>query len=341
MLQNTILLPDVWQDLPLSSVATLAPIQKLDWPIATAQAVEIFVKREDLLHPALGGNKFYKLFHHVKKFRRSGKTYMASFGGAYSNHLYALAALGKACEIPTLGFVRGYEPKQLSPTLQDAIHSGMKVSFLPGPDYRRLSALPTSERDWFAQFPAAYFIPEGGGDLTGAHGCADWAYSGVTQCEQQFGIQLTHLALAAGTGGTLSGVLSVAGKRIVHGFLALKGDGPQQASFKNKVLTQAKTLFQKSELNLPFNPRLILESSYHCGGYAKFPSYLQAFVEVFTSECGVPLDRVYTAKLFWGLKHAIETGQIACGSSVLVFHTGGLQGNRPLLDANSGHQSIA
>jgi len=335
MLQNTILLPDTWQDLPLSSVATLAPIQKLDWPIASQRGVDIFVKREDLLHPALGGNKFYKLFHHIKKFQRSGKTSIASFGGAYSNHLYALAALGELCNIPTQGFVRGHEPKQLSPTLQDGIRWGMEVSFLPGSDYRRLSALPTSEQEWFAQFPDAYFIPEGGGDLTGAQGSAGWAHSGITHCEQHFDTRLTHLAVAAGTGGTLSGILSVAGRRMVHGFLALKGSGPEQEAFKNKVLTQAKTLFKKSELNLPFNPRLILESSYHCGGYAKFPPYLQAFVDAFAFECSVPLDRVYTAKMFWGLKHAIEAGQIASGSSVLVFHTGGLQGNRPLMGAHS------
>ena len=101
-------------------MARLAPVQRLNWQLAEECGLEVVMRREDLLHPRLGGNKFYKLAGHIDAFRRSGAHCLLSFGGAFSNHLYALAAAGHELGIPTVGIVRGERPKSLSPTLQDA-----------------------------------------------------------------------------------------------------------------------------------------------------------------------------------------------------------------------------
>lgn len=316
------MLPPDWSDLPLSRVAQLAPLQLLHWPLLNDLGIEIAVKREDLLHPQLGGNKFYKLHGHLAAFRQSGASALLSFGGAFSNHLYALAAAGQALAVPTVGIVRGERLQRLSPTLADAAAMGMQLEFVPRAQYRH-----KDEPEWQAQlrarFKDAYCLPEGAGDVTGAAGCAVWTRQTLSLSPSR-----PHLiCLAAGTGGTAAGVLAASPVPVV-GFLALKGRAEELAAMRHKILAQAETVVAPNSSERGPLPSLFLESNYHCGGYAKFPLELREFTARFEADTGLPLDPVYTAKLFWGIAHKARSGHWQPGTRILVLHTGGLQGRR-------------
>ena len=318
------LLPPDWPELPLDQVARLAPVQRLHWPMMARLGLEVAVKREDLLHPQLGGNKFYKLSGHLRAFRQSGAPALLSFGGAFSNHLYALAAAGRVLGVPTIGVVRGERPAVLSPTLQDVAAMGMQLEFVSRTEYRR-----KDEVDWQVQLRRrmgdAYWLPEGAGDLTGAGGCAVWARQALNLCPWQ----PDAVCVAAGTGGTVAGVL--AGSQVpVYAFLALKGGAEEVAILRRKIVSQTQALIAPNSSHHQLPPSLFLESNYHCGGYARFPSELRQFVAHFEAETGVPLDPVYTAKLFWGIAHKAQNGFWQPGTRILVLHTGGLQGRRGL-----------
>jgi 1-aminocyclopropane-1-carboxylate deaminase len=303
-------------------VARLAPVQILRWPLLEQLGVEVAIKREDLLHPQLGGNKFYKLHGHLRAFRQSGATSLLSFGGAFSNHLYALAAAGRALAVPTIGVVRGQSPRELSPTLKDVAAMGMHLEFISRTEYRCKEdadwQLPMRER-----FAGSYWIGEGAGDLIGVAGCAAWAQAALALAPWR----PDALCLAAGTGATAAGVLA-ASPVPVHAFLALKGSPGEVADTRQKILAFAQSLLASdSTLPRPL-PSLFLESNYHCGGYARFPEELRRFMAGFEAETALLLDPVYTAKLFWGIANMARSGLWRPGTRILVLHSGGVQGRR-------------
>jgi 1-aminocyclopropane-1-carboxylate deaminase len=306
--------------LPLADVARLAPVQRLNWQLAEECGLEVVMRREDLLHPRLGGNKFYKLAGHIDAFRRSGAHCLLSFGGAFSNHLYALAAAGHELGIPTVGIVRGERPKSLSPTLQDAADQGMELVFISRAEYRR-----KADPQWLAQlrhrFADAYVIPEGGGDALGSTGCMAWATAAAAASPWRPDV----ICVAAGTGGTAAGVLAAGVSAQVEAFLVLSGTSAEVADMQTEIVTRACTLTAKERVKLP---SFHLETNYACGGYARLPSPLRHFMAAFEEETGVPLDPVYTAKMMWGIAHKAREGQWPPGTRILVLHSGGLQGRR-------------
>lgn len=316
------LLPSTWPSLPLADVARLAPVQTLHWPLLNDLGIEIAIKREDLLHPQLGGNKFYKLDGHLRTFAAAGAQSLLSFGGAYSNHLYALAAAGQALAIPTLGVIRGERPPVFGATLADLTAMGMQLVFVSREEYRSKED-PAWQVAMRRRFPDAYWIAEGGGDLIGARGCALWATAALDMCPWP----ADRICLATGTGGTAAGVL--AGSQVpVHAFLALKGEQSEVITLENKILTQARRLRASMPDQRQDLPSLYLESNYHCGGYARFPAQLREFTAKFEAETALPLDPVYTAKLFWGIADKARSGHWSPGTRILVLHSGGLQGKR-------------
>ncbi len=316
------LLPEHWPALPIAQVARLAPVQTLRWAQVEACGIQVAVKREDLLHPHLGGNKFYKLHGHLRIASSVAARSILSFGGAFSNHLLALAAAGAALKVPTLGVVRGDRPADLSPTLRDAAALGMELVFISRAEYRRKEDAQW-QADLRARFPGSYWIPEGGGDLTGAAGCRVWAAAAIDLAPWR----PNCICLAAGTGGTAAGVLA-ASPVPVQAVLALKGRVAEIAALRGRILAQAQAL-RASQADLPgLLPALSLESNYHCGGYARFPAELRRFAAEFEAETALPLDPVYTAKLFWGIAHLARQGHWPPGTRILVLHTGGLQGKR-------------
>lgn len=318
------LLPSSWQHLPLADIALLTPLERLRWPLAAAAGVEVWVKREDLLHPYVGGNKFYKLHGHLQRLCEGGCTRLLTFGGAYSNHICATAALGEMLRLATIGVIRGAAPAELNPTLQRAQTQGMALHFVTRDAYRQKHTA-SFQQALTARFGDAYCVPEGGGDALGSAGVRVWAQAAL----KQMPAPPTHIAVAAGTGGTLAGVLAAAaGETSVLGFLALKGRPAETDGFYRRVLALAREVAGINSKDDDKSARCLLQTNYSFGGYGKFPRELQAFVADFEQQTGLPVDRVYTAKLFAGLAADITEQRIGSGSRVLVMHTGGLQAAR-------------
>lgn len=317
------LLPEQWLSMPLAELARLAPVEELDWPELAAFNIALACKRDDLLHPLLSGNKFYKLHGHIRAFLASGLERLATFGGAYSNHIYATAAAGKLLGFATVGLIRGERPKQLSATLADAQQLGMELIFIDRATYRNKHLAEIVER-WHQQLGAIYLVPEGGGDALGAAGCIPWAEAALSLCPWR----PTVACVSAGTGSSAAGLAVGLAGIPLNVFLALKGNMAEVGQFQSGILTMRDELLDKYCGNRRDSSSVTLESNYHCGGYARFPAYLSEFVLNLEKHIGFTLDPVYTAKMFWGILQKAKLGEWPEGSRILVFHTGGVQGRR-------------
>ncbi|NMX94519.1 MULTISPECIES: pyridoxal-phosphate dependent enzyme [unclassified Pseudomonas] len=287
--------------------APLEPLQ-LDW----LSGVEVAVLRLDLIDPLISGNKWFKLTGHLAQARQAGATGIISLGGAYSNHLHALAAAGKRFDFPTVGLLRGH-PQDTS-TVLDLKAFGMQLHWLGYGGYRARHE-PDFWLPWRERYPHLHPVPEGGGGMTGALGC------GVLV--EQVRMQLHTLGwadydawwLAAGTGTTLAGlVLAEAGAHPVYGAMAVPDDhGVAQ------------------------NVRAIVQGGYELldasrGGFAKVDPQLLAFIDTTGQASGLLLEPLYTGKALLALKQQIEAGVFAPGTRLVFVHTGGLQGRRGLVD---------
>lgn len=297
-------------------IALKVPLQTIEWQLAANKGVEVMVRRDDIVDADLSGNKFYKLFYNLLAAKEQGYTQILSFGGAYSNHIHALAAAGYRFGIKTVGVIRGERPKTLSPCLQDAEAWGMKLHFISRSDYS-VGITPELDGDLHRLYGDFYSIPEGGANLLGVKGTQKlgWALS------QQLSSGYTHVCVACGTGNTLAGIAAgLAGNDdcTAIGFSVLKGAGDLGKSIKNQHQTMK---------HADGNWRLI--SGFHGGGYAKkLPLTLQQFYASFEAETKLILDPVYTLKMCWGVAQLIEQHYWPRGSRLVLVHTGGLQGRR-------------
>ncbi|MDQ2078014.1 1-aminocyclopropane-1-carboxylate deaminase/D-cysteine desulfhydrase [Marinimicrobium sp. ABcell2] len=291
--------------------ALAVPHDPVHWPIMSRLGIEVLVRRDDLVHEAMPGNKFYKLFHNLSAARRGGYTQLVSFGGAYSNHLHALAAAGRTYGFTTHGLVRGERPKSLSPTLQDAESFGMNLHFIPRQQYRQSESVLEPLQD---RYSALFAIPEGGANDLGCQGTREM---GRALDETLQGAYDT-VCLPSGTGSTLAGVASgLPSGKIALGFSVLKGEGSLGAEVRRSSDSS--------------NWRLI--SGFHGGGYGrKLKPNLQNFWHRFEHDSGLLADPVYTLKMFWGIEQLALRGYWPRGSRLVAIHTGGLQGRRGFLD---------
>ncbi len=268
----------------------------------------IDIKRLDLTHPLISGNKFYKLKHNIRFALDHGYQQLLTFGGAYSNHISATAAAGQLLGIPTIGIIRGDElaHQMLNPTLQQAQANGMELHFVSRDDYRRRHD-PEYQQALQQQFPQAYIIPEGGTNALAVEGCKD-----ILSASDLGNYDV--ICCAVGTGGTIAGLIEASTtQQIILGFPALKGDFLAQdiQHWTDKINWQ-------------------LISDYHFGGYAKVTAELLTFIEQFETDHGVPLEPIYTGKMLFGLSELIQQGYFAKGTRILVIHSGGLQGKTSL-----------
>lgn len=303
--------------------ALAVPLQQVTTDWLFKAGLTLFVRRDDLIDSVQSGNKFYKLFYNLDSARRSGFTKVLSFGGAWSNHLHALAAAAKTAGLESVGVIRGERPRQLSPTLEDAERWGMRLVFVSRQDYREMShQTPVNARvvaqksQLLTEFSDSFWIPEGGANLEGAQGAKmlGWAL------DQQLQGEFAAVCMACGTGTSLAGVAAGTRRNLI-GFSVLKGDGNLGANIQ-QLFSQ---LGDKS--TKPDNWRLI--SGFHAGGYAKPHSeLLYRFWQDFEQETGVLLDPVYTLKLFWGISRLAQQGYWPRGSRLVAIHTGGMQGRR-------------
>ncbi len=285
---------------------TPTPIQEIFDPLLDQHGIRLLVKREDQNHTTISGNKWWKLKYNLEEARRLNKKTLLTFGGAYSNHIYATAAAAKECGIQSIGIIRGEEALPLNPTLRFAIDQGMKIHYITREDYRRKSEHEFIN-DLRAQYGDFYLIPEGGTNHLAVKGTTEFAAQYLSK------IEFDYLFLAMGTGGTMAGVINgLEGKNKIVGIPVLKNGG--------FLADEIKPYLNKEYSNWS------LLTEYHHGGYAKTTSALMDFIKKMGSQHRLPLDQVYTGKLLWGVFEEIKKGSFRRGTTLLVLHSGGLQG---------------
>ncbi|WP_235892926.1 1-aminocyclopropane-1-carboxylate deaminase/D-cysteine desulfhydrase [Flavobacterium franklandianum] len=265
----------------------------------------LFIRREDLIHPFISGNKFRKLKYNLVQAKAENHHTLLTFGGAFSNHIAASAFAGKENGLKTIGIIRGDELEskiQDNPTLKFAQECGMKFKFVTREDYRHKTESPFIEnlKNEFGDF---YYVPEGGTNEFAVQGCEE--ILSKEDAEYDF------ICCAVGTGGTVSGLInSSLPHQKVLGFPALKGD------------------FLKEEIRkFVHKENWELITDYHFGGYGKVNPELIAFVNQFYVENQVPLDPIYTGKMVFGVIDLIDKNYFPENSKILLIHTGGIQGN--------------
>ena len=266
--------------------------------------ISLTIKREDLIHPFVSGNKFRKLKYNLLKAKAENKETLLTFGGAFSNHIAAVAYAGKEQGFKTIGIIRGDElldKIQENPTLKFAQENGMQFEFVSREEYRLKSEKSFIEKlkDKFGDF---YLVPEGGTNELAVKGCEEI----LTEEDSLF----NYVCCAVGTGGTISGLINNAlPNQKILGFPALKGD------FLNDEI---RIFANKDNWNLI--------SDYHFGGYGKINLELIEFINSFFEETTVPLDPIYTGKMVFGVIDLISKNYFPAHSKILLIHTGGLQG---------------
>lgn len=273
------------------------------------ETVRVLVRREDLNHDTISGNKWWKLKYNLEEAAKLNAKTILTFGGAYSNMIYAAAAAAREMGFNSIGVIRGEETFPTNHTLAFARKMGMTLHFVSREDYKKKNDddFIESLRKKFGDF---YLLPEGGTNELAVKGCMVFGQQVVDETE------FDYLCLPVGTGGTAAGVISaVAGKKNVIAFSSLKGG--------DFLSTEIKQLFEKYRLKDPGN--WSIETRFHFGGYGKMTDELKGFIQQQQTESQLPLDPVYTSKMMFGIAQLIREGYFKSGSTVLAIHTGGLQ----------------
>lgn len=291
----------------ITDVLIPSPLYELHDPFIDRAGVRLLVKRDDLIHPVISGNKWRKLKYNILEVLNRGASAIISFGGAYSNHLYALATFGKKAGIKTIGLIRGEELNpESSTTLQHCFEEGMELGFLSRTEYR-LKDEGTYFKKRMADDPNLFYVPEGGTNAFALTGVGEI----VDEC-QQAGFHPDYYVTAAGTGGTAAGLWVK--KQNVIAVAVLKNAGFLENDIK------------KWNSSTEASGQLDLQKDYHFGGYGKYTAELLQFIADFENRYNIPLEHVYTGKMFYGLFDLIKRGYFAKGTVLMAVHTGGLQG---------------
>jgi 1-aminocyclopropane-1-carboxylate deaminase len=283
--------------------------QQIHLPLLDEKKVELFIKREDEIHPFVSGNKFRKLKYNLQEAKKLKKPALLTFGGAYSNHVVATAIAGKMAGFKTFAIIRGDELAnnltqilKENATLREAHENGMKFQFVSRELYRQKSSFGFIEKmkNKWGDF---YLIPEGGTNEFAVNGCKE-----ILTPEDAY---FDFVCSSVGTGGTISGLIkSIKKNQKVIGFPALKGGFISEEIKKYAIKTK----------------KWSLSKDYHFGGYAKFDEELISFINDFKSQTGVLLDPVYTGKMMFGILDLIKKDKFEEGTKILAIHTGGIQG---------------
>ncbi|HJS00283.1 MAG TPA: pyridoxal-phosphate dependent enzyme [Flavobacterium sp.] len=266
--------------------------------------ISVTIKREDKIHPVVSGNKFRKLKYNLLQAKEENKSTLLTFGGAFSNHIAAVAFAAKENGFYCIGIIRGDELSdkiEQNPTLKFAQECGMQFEFVSRENYRLKNEtfFLDSLKQKFGDF---FLIPEGGTNELAVKGCQEI----LTAEDQEF----NYICCAVGTGGTISGIInSTLPHQKVLGFPALKGD----------FLQDEIRIFAQNE-----NWELI--NDYHFGGYGKVNQELIQFINQFYIDNQIPLDPIYTGKMAFGVLDLIQKNYFPAHSNILLIHTGGLQG---------------
>jgi 1-aminocyclopropane-1-carboxylate deaminase len=283
---------------------TPTPVQEIHDPILDKAGVRLLIKREDLNHPHISGNKWWKLKYNLEEAKNQNKKTLLTFGGAYSNHIFATAAAAHELGFESIGVIRGEETLPLNHTLSFATSMGMKLQYVSREQYRKKTQSEFIDQ-LHQQFGDFYLIPEGGTNKLAVKGCQEFA--------KTLGNDFDYLCCSVGTGGTLAGIINgLPTHKNILGFSSLKG-----GEFLKEEVSQ--WLEKQSD-----NWSII--SDYHFGGYGKTTSSLEEFKTDFERKNSIPLDHVYTAKMMVGVLDLVKKSFFKTGITILALHTGGLQG---------------
>ncbi len=284
------------QDLAFDNITT----DRISLALFTQKKIEVSVLRIDRIHPLISGNKWFKLRFYIKDAIEKEKRTIVTFGGAYSNHIIATAAVCGLNSLRCIGIIRGEESATPSPTLQQAKQLGMQLLFISREDYA-LKKVPRA-----ALSGDHYFINEGGYGEMGVKGAA-------TIADHFKQSDFTHIGCAVGTGTMLAGLINASlSEQHLIGISIMKNNYQLEESVKE--LLHHKTPFQ-------------ILHDYHFGGYAKHKPELLAFMNEFYRQTNIPSDFVYTGKLLYAITDLIKKDFFPINSRLLFIHSGGLQGN--------------
>jgi 1-aminocyclopropane-1-carboxylate deaminase/D-cysteine desulfhydrase-like pyridoxal-dependent ACC family enzyme len=280
----------------------------LELPEFSAKDLKVNILRLDKIHPVVSGNKWFKLKYYLQDAKKQGFASIATFGGAYSNHIIATAC---ACEmegLKSIGIIRGERPVILSDTLLNARQYNMKLEFVSRALYKHPEVIRKEFKD-------AYFINEGGYGIMGAEGAKE-----ILSFTPEI-LKYTHIICAVGTGTMMAGIIKAAkANQTILGISVMK----ENYSLTDKV----KDLLDAEDSKKSFQ----IIHDYHFGGYAKHPAELIAYMNNIWQHHYLPTDIVYTAKTFYGVQQLVLDNFIPANSSILMIHSGGLQGNNSLPD---------
>jgi 1-aminocyclopropane-1-carboxylate deaminase/D-cysteine desulfhydrase-like pyridoxal-dependent ACC family enzyme len=283
-----------------------AILQEIEDDLLKGKQLRLFVKREDLIHPTISGNKWRKLKYNLQMAIELGHNQVLTFGGAYSNHIYATAAAVHSIGLKSIGIIRGERIDPLNSTLEFAKGHGMDLHFVSREDYRKKNESTFIEK-LNHQFGNFYQIPEGGTNQLAVKGCAE-IIDDIT-------IAYDYICSSVGTGGTLAGLVAGSkGKAEIIGFSALKGLFLENVV--QSLLSESGALFNNWRIN----------HDYHFGGYAKINPELIHFIMEFKKRNHIQLDPIYTGKMMYGIYDLIKSDFFTSGQTIIALHTGGLQG---------------
>jgi len=279
-------------------------IDKVSMLLLTEKKVSVDVFRLDKIHPLISGNKWFKLRYYIEEAKQENKKTILTFGGAWSNHILATAAVCKINQLNSIGIIRGEEAENLSATLSQAKELGMQLFFISRKDYQQ-KKIPSELND-----TNYYQIAEGGFGKQGAAG----ATTILDHCRIE---DYTHICCAAGTGTMAAGLLrKISETQKVIAISVLKNYLEMEDSIKKIIDEPVKNL--------------IVNHDYHFGGYAKNKPALLEFMNEFYNQTSIPTDFVYTGKLCYAIFDIIKKNYFPEGSNLLLIHSGGLQGNASL-----------
>ena len=297
----------------LRGLESKAVIEEIKLPF-NGSGVKVFIKRLDLIHPWISGNKWYKLKYNIAEAVIEGYDRFLTFGGAYSNHIYSASAAGKLAGFKSIGIIRGEQHLPLNPTLYFASSMGMELHYLDRTTYRKRNDAAFQE-NLKSKFGNIFIVPEGGTNLLAVKGCAEIINS--------IDIDYDFICTPAGTGGTTAGLVAgLNGNKNVLSFSVLRG-----GEFLYNEIEKLVELYSGKKFD---NWKLLTE--YHFGGYAKINWELIEFLQEFEKQNGFALDPVYTGKMMYAIFDLIKKGYFKKGTVIVVLHTGGLQGIEGMQD---------
>jgi 1-aminocyclopropane-1-carboxylate deaminase len=281
-----------------------SPVESLSDDFLCDLGIRVLLKRDDLIHPEVPGNKWRKLKYNLAEAADAGWRVILTFGGAYSNHIRATAAAGFHCNFSTIGIIRGEEHLPLNPSLAYAVSKGMRLSYLDRATYRRKTE-PLVIDALRRRFGPFYLLPEGGTNELAVRGCSEVP----AEIEQDFDV----ICCPCGTGGTLAGISAglKQGQRAI-GFSALKGGG----FLADEVAELQRRTFGRCSDNWS------IEDRFHFGGFARRTSELDGFIADFRARHKLNLEWIYVAKMMYGIYALSKEGKFTPGTCIVALITG-------------------